>query len=210
MKKHQKKKEIEKNTHELISMLINNIEEVKILNFISNNKIDVSYRDGFFNTPFILSANRGYKKLIKELLILKSDVNATNIHQNCALKSIVCDSDLESVELLISNGADIDLLTIDNQRYLECFLQKRDIKLAQYIIEYLANQVDAYEKLLNFKYTITDYEREQEIKGITYYYDDKNNFFNVIKPFIEKYLLKNKLSKELNEKKEVINNKSKV
>jgi ankyrin repeat protein len=107
-------KPIHKNENKNYHTIIECLDDPEALQKLLDNGADVNATDRVMRTPLIYAVQHHKLKTIKQLIQHGADLNAPGfgilssaLHQLCYLP--ITDTDIQIIELLLDNGADIDI-----------------------------------------------------------------------------------------------------
>lgn len=199
MKKLTKKQklEIEKNSYYLIELLFNNKPEEEIIEYINNTPlIDIDTRDYYLNTPLRLAVNRKHNELSKLLIEKGADINVKNIHDNGILSTLILDSSIELLNIVLKKG--IDIYDLDERKrgrgFFRCLFETKDIEIVKMIVSNI-NHVEEISLIIDeLELYITNFNYDKYIPS---YKKMREDFHKEVKDYLNKKLLSSKLNEDL-------------
>ena len=156
------------NKNKIINAIINN--DLCFIKKCIDNKINIDFSN---NSILILAIMNEYIDMIKLIINYISDINDNYNYDFMSPLHLACDiGNIEIVQLLLENGADIDVLDNDFMTPLHYASNRNHFKIIKKLIKYKAkiNQSDKYNRLPI--HLTTD-------QNITKYLLDKGSYINL-------------------------------
>lgn len=147
---------------DIIEAINNN--NIKFIKECIDNKMNVDITNDREGSILILAIERGYKEMTR-LLINNTDININNNYNYGMISAlhIACDNeDIETVDLLLKNGADTEITDNNYMRPIHYAAQKNNYEIIKLLINHKAdiNKFDNYNRLpihLTSNTEITEY-----------------------------------------------------